>query len=224
MKTRTNRILACAGLVLAIAAFTPSAWANLLVDSGFEANPLETASNVLNDFPTYQGNWGVEAAAIVGVEGSVTPAEAVKMLRMVDDGLVTTQGFQVTDVTSYAALIDSGAGTVNLSALLNSHVSAAIGGVYVQFFSGPTYGSEIGSYISGGLTLDSLAGTWETASVSGAIPVNTRWLLSQVAYSNVSLHGDPGYVDAAKLTITPEPATFGLLALGGLFATRRRHA
>jgi hypothetical protein len=225
MNTRTNWILACAALALAFAASTPSARANLLVDPGFEVNSLDTAFNVLNFFPAYQGIWGVEVATITGVDGGVTPAQGAKMLRMVDDGLTATQGFQVTDVTSYAALIDSGGATVNMSALFNAdkNVPAAVGAVYVQFFSASNYGSQIGSPISAGLTLDNSAITWETISASGAIPVSTRWLLSQVLYSDAPLLGNPGYVDAADLTIVPEPVSLALLGLGSAVMLRRRN-
>jgi hypothetical protein len=224
MNTRTNWILACAGLALALAASAPSARANLLVDPGFESNPLDTAFNVLNNFPTYQGIWGVEAATITGVDGGVTPFQGVKMLRMVDDGAVTTQGMQVTDVSSYAAVINSGAATVNLGALFTAgpNVPAAGAGVVVQFFSAANYGSQIGTPLIGSLTLDSLASTWETVSVSGTIPIGTTWLLSQVYYSDASLLGNPGYVDAAEVTIVPEPASVGLSALAAMALRMRR--
>jgi hypothetical protein len=215
MNTHAKLILTCAGLLLAIAAFTPSAEANLLVDPGFEANPLTTAANVLGNFPTYQGVWGVEAATITGAVGGVTPAQGVKMLSMTDDFISTTQSFQVSDVTSYAALIDSGGATVNLSVLLNSdkNVLAANSGVYVSFFTANNYGS-LTSTIGSGLTLDNNPITWETSSVTGPIPAGTRWLMSQVAYNDVSLLGAAGYVDAADLTIVPEPGTTALLLSG----------
>jgi hypothetical protein len=224
MNNRTKWILARAGLALAFAASTPAARANLLVDPGFEVNPLDTAFNVLNFFPTYQGIWGVEAATITGVDGGVTPAQGVKMLRMVDDGLVATQGFQVTDVSSYAALINSGGATVNLSGLFTAgpNVPAALGAVYVSFFSANYYGSLTG-YIGNTLTLDNAASTWEPISVSGIIPIGTTWLMSQVAYGNASLLGNPGYVDAAELTITPEPASVvGLLVVAATALRMRR--
>ena len=223
MNTRTTRLLACVGLALAFSASMPSARANLLVDPGFEANPLDTASNVLNFFVTYQGVWGVEAATITGIDGGVTPVQGVKMLRMTDDFQTTTQGFQATNVTSYAGLIDSGGATINMSALFNvdKNTPAALAGVYVSFFTASNYGS-LTTYIGNTLTLDNLPSTWELISTSGAIPPGTRWLVSQVAYNDALLVGNPGYVDAADLTITPEPATLALLALGGLAMLRRR--
>lgn len=213
----------CAALIAA------SAKANLLVDPSFEANPLTTATNVLNFFATYQGIWGQENSTIVVAENGITPAQGVNMLRMDYTGSYT-QTFQVTDVTSYAALIDSGGAVVNMNALFNvdKGVPAALGALGVSFFSGNYYGSLTGSF-TGSLTLDNSPNTWESISASNAIPIGTRWLVSQVAYQDATLLGidglyHPGYVDAADLTITqiPEPATIGLLSLGALGFLRKR--
>ncbi len=224
MRTSRTIILTGTAIGLTFAAFSPGARANLLVDPGFEVNALTTYTNVLNNFVGYQGIWGVESATISGVDGGVTPAQGARMLRMTDDGLVATQAFQATDVTSYAALIDSGGATVNLSALLNAgpNVPAGVGGVTVRFFTAANWGSAIGAPVSGSLALDNLSGTWQTASVSTAIPVSTRWLITEVAFTNSTMLGNPGYVDAADLTVTPEPASLGLLCLGGLLLIRRR--
>jgi len=230
MNSRTNRILVCAVLVAAVAASAQSARANLLVDPGYEVNALTSASNVLNNFAGFQGIWGAEVGAIVGAENGVTPPEGVQMLRMDDDGLVATQTFQVTDVTAYAGLIDSGNAVVGLSALFNvdAHVPAAVGGVTVLFFSAANFGSQIGSPITANLnTLDALPSTWESASAGGPVPIGTRWLVSQVAYGNASLIGDdgvihPGYVDIADLRLLPEPATIGLVVVAATALIRRR--
>jgi hypothetical protein len=220
-------ILKSVVVVLTAAFISPPAWANLLNDPGFEVNPLTTALNVLNNFTTYQGQWGPEAATITGVDGGVTPAQGVKMLRMVNTGSYT-QAFQVTNVTSYAALIDSGGATVNLGALFNVDkiIPAALGGISVSFFTASNYGSLTG-FISGNFILDNNANTWQTISVTGTIPVGTRWLLSQAFFQDATLLGldgnyYPGYVDAADMTVVPEPATLGLLAMGILALRRKR--
>ena len=216
-------------LFVCMAFITVSAKANLLVDPGFEANPLTGYTNVLTNFPGFQGVWGQENSTITGAEFTVTPIQGTKMLRMENTGSYT-QTFQVTDVTSYAAVIDAGGATVNINALFdaNPKIAAALGGIGVSFFTASNYGSLTTS-ITNTLTLDNAPGTWESISVSGAIPIGTRWLLSQVFFQDSTLQGVPpdptyygGYVDAADLTLTPEPATIGLLGLGvGLLRKRR---
>jgi hypothetical protein len=228
MFAKQSQFVASAVFWLVVAAPLAPAWANLLVDPGFESNPLTSYVNVLNDFTTYQGIWGAEVGTITGVDNGVTPAQAAQMLRMDSDGLITTQGFQVTDVSSYAGAIDAGAAIASLSALFNTdmHVPAAQAAVYLQFFSAANYGSQIGTGVSGPLALDSSDTTWETAQVATPVPVGTRWVLSQVYYANASLIGNdgtihPGYVDAADLRLIPEPAALGLLAVGSLLLRRR---
>jgi hypothetical protein len=204
--------------------FSSPVRANLLVDPGFESGVVTTAANVLGNFPVYQGQWGQEVASDTGPNGGVTPFQGVLMHSMSDDGLTATQTFQTTDVTAYSALINSGNATVNMSAMFdaNQNLPAAIGAVYVQFFSGNSYGTQIGSGVTSSLTLDALPATWQPISVSAPIPVGTTWIMSQVLYNDASLHANgamyPGYVDAADLTITavPEPGTLTLFATGGL--------
>lgn len=229
MNTRKNCVFVCAGVLLAAVVLTSSASANLLVDPGYEANALTGYGNVLTNFPGFQGIWGAENGLITGVDNGITPAQGSKMLRMDDEGNVTTQGFQVTDISAYAGPVDAGSATVTLSALFNveSFVPAAGAGVYLQFFSASNYASQIGTGTGGSLSLDNLANTWETAAVTTPVPVGTRWILSQVYYSNASLIGvdgavHPGYVDAADMRVTPEPTGLALLALGALLGFRRR--
>lgn len=230
MIANRNRVRAIAGVLLALG-LTADVQANMLVDPGYESNPLTTATNVLTNFSGFEGDWGVENALIVGAENGVTPIEGVKMLRMDDDGNVTTQGFQTTDISSLASFVDAGTATVTLDALFNvdAHVQAAAAGVYIQFFSANNYGSQIGTGMAGSLSLDNSDATWESASVSLTVPVGTRWLMSQVYYNDASLIGTdgiihPGYVDDTNLRVTPEPATICLLALGAVGLFRRRRA
>ena len=219
MTARMQTICVCTSLAMAFA--TGSARANLLVDPGFENNPTTNYFTVLNNFPGFQGFWGVEAATINGVDGPVVPPEGVRMLRMVSDGLIATQAFQTTDVTSYAALIDSGGATAQVSALFNANVQAAAAGMSIRFFSSGSWASPI-SAVFGNLVLDSNPVTWEPVLVAPPVPVGTRWMVTELIYNNVSLQGHAGYVDAARLAIVPEPTTLGLLTLGGMAIMRRR--
>lgn len=223
MSTRKRSVLTGIGLAVAL---TVSGAQAQLVDPGFEANPLTSYSNVITNFPGYQGQWGVEAATITGVDGGVTPAGGARMLRMVDDGLVATQAFQSTDVTALAGIIDAGAATATLSALFNvgPNVPAGSASINLRFFSTSNWGSLIGGPVFGTLGLDNSSATWETALVTSPIPVGTRWIMSEVSYNNASLLGNPGYVDDALLRIVPEPASLALFALGGLAVLRRRNA
>ena len=140
MNIRGNMVVACAGLSLAIVAVPPSARANLLVDPSFESNPLTTDVNVLGNFPGFQGVWGQELSTITGPDDGVIPAAGSKQLRMAYTGSYT-QAFQAIDVTSSAALIDSGSAAVNMNALYNANLPAALGVISVSFFTTSTYGS-----------------------------------------------------------------------------------
>ncbi|SBT04015.1 exported hypothetical protein [Candidatus Accumulibacter aalborgensis] len=222
MKISMNQVLGCTSLALLIAAAAPSAQANLLSDPGFETNTLTTIANVLGDFVTYKGQWGVENAVITGTVGAVVPFQGIKMLAMLDDGLITTQSAQTIDVTSYASDIDAGGAKFQLSAFFNTdfETAGAIGGVILQFFSGSSYSTQVGSFASGNITLDDNPLTWQQSSIHGFIPVGTRWFVAQVLCDDASLQGHTCYVDATDLSI-PEPTTMSLLVISGLFLRRR---
>ncbi|MBM4102627.1 MAG: PEP-CTERM sorting domain-containing protein [Planctomycetes bacterium] len=217
-------------ILMTVVVITAGASANLLVDPGFETNPLTTYTNVLTNFPGFVGQWGDEVSTIVTAENGITPFQGVRMLRMDDDGLTATQTFQSTDVTAFAATIDAGGVGINAIAQYNAHphLSAALSNITVFFFSAANWGSQIGTPLVSNLILDASPNTWQANLVAGIVPVGTRWMVTQVAYQNASLLGSdgamyPGYVDAAELWVkVPEPATMGLLALGGLTLLRRR--
>ena len=215
--------------ILALFCAATTAQATLIVDSGFENNPLSGFNAVLSNFITNQGKWGAEAATITLTTGGVHPPEGTQMLSMTGNP-GTYQTAQVTDVGSYAALISSGGAIVNLSALFNtpSGVSSAGAGVSVTFLSGTDFTNNQISTIYGSLTLDGDLDSWEQASVNGLIPVNTTWIVSQVTYNAASLGANPGFVDAASLTIEPVPepgtALFGIACVGVAALRRRRRA
>jgi hypothetical protein len=218
----SGRIVLGGVAMIAVSSAAASAQ-NLLVDPSFELNPLDSYTTVLNNFPGYQGVWGVENSSITGAVGGVTPPDGINMLGMFDDSLTITQAWQVTDVSANP-FIPSGTASFTLGALFNvEDIPAARASVFMQFFSGPGLGFEIpGSQLSATLTLDNNASTWETISVTGSIPAATTWMVSQVGYWNSSMGGEPGYVDVADFRIIPAPGSVALLGAGGLLAMRRR--
>lgn len=219
--------LSCLFVAPALAC-TQVATANLLVDGGFESNALTSASNSLNNFVGFQGVWGHEDSIIIGTDAGISPKSGQKMLRMRQNGGVTTQIFQIVDVSSYAAIIDSGSAQAVASALLNAQGTGRIGGIYLSFFTSSSYSSAFGGTPGASVNpLDSDASTWEMASRIASIPAGTRWMMFQIAYNNASLSnvgGQPdfGYADDASLTIIPAPGVAGLVGLCALVAGRRR--
>ena len=214
--------------ILALFCAATTAQANLIINPGFETPVLHGFSTVLSNFNIEQGIWGAEAATISLATGSVTPPEPTHMLSMTGSG-GTYQTAQVTQVSpSDAVLISSGGAIVNLSAFFNTQkgVSSAGAGVIVTFLSGTDFNADQISTISHSLTLDGSENTWEQNSVTGVIPVNTAWIVSQVTYQAASLGTNPGFVDAASLTIEPVPepgtALFGIACVGVAALRRRR--
>ncbi len=210
--------------IVAGLALTGAANANILNNPGFEVATTTSVSNVLGNFTGFQGIWAPEMGSITTATLGVTPAAGARMLGMTDDGLTATQAFQALDVTAYAALINSGTATMNASALFNTNggYTGAQGSIVVQFFTTSNYGSLIGNSGFGSLALDANPLTWETNSISSAIPVGTTWMLFQVAYGNASIGNNTGFVDNAFLEIVPSPGALALLGLGGLVGGRRR--
>ena len=227
MNTRTNLIIASAGLLLAIVSSTPSATAaNLLVDPEFDGTPaLNTLTNVFGP-PFLLGQWGAENGAIVGVDGGVTPLTARTMLAEYSPAGGYTQTIQVTDVSADPAL-----STYALSAYFNAnqYVSGAHAFVNITFYDSSN--NLLGGPPSSGLILDGNTSTWEQISLTATEPLSTKYIVSQVLYDENFLTGSdgalhPGYVDSASLTLVPEPGTIVLLLSGlvGLicYAWRKR--
>lgn len=220
----------CSALALVLAALAaPAAMgSNLLTDPGFESNALDTATNVLNDFVTYQGFWGQESSTRVNVDLGITPRSGQWQMRMDSTGGSYTQSFQMVDVTTYAGLIDASNADLYASAYFNSNAQAAFGGIGVSFFTGNTYGTNFGPSPTSFLTLDSAATTWEQSTLTLNIPSGTRWILFQTGFldNSLTIPGaiGAGFVDDAFMEIrqVPTPGALALVGMGGLLASRRR--
>ena len=216
---RTNLILACASLVLAVAAAAPAAGANLLVDPDFNgAPPLNTFVAVFGP-PFILGQWGAENGAIVAAGGGVTPLTASTMLAEYSPAGGYTQTLQVTDVSS-----DPASSTYTLSAYFDvpQNLSAAHAYVNISFYDASN--NPLGGPPSAGLILDNNPATWQPISITATEPLNTKYIVSQVLYDESTLSDStgatqPGYVDSASLTLVPVPEPSSvLLAFSGLAA------
>ncbi len=207
--------------------------ANLLTDPGFELNPLSTFSAVLSGT---EDVWGVEDAAIVGTTGTVNPLGTMMLAMMPGSaGSTATQAIQLAAVpTAFETGIDAGSATVDMSAFFNVAANApnASGSAIIEFLNaakvpiGTFFSVSTNSLGPNGLDADPL--TWENVLIDDApVPSLTRFFRAQVAYNNVSLAGNLGFVDNADLRITiPEPATLFLATLGlmGIGCRRRKRA
>lgn len=218
---------------LLVGSLPHKAQANLLVDPSFENNPLQALPFIVADFVAHEGTWGVEAlfatgSARVPTEGPISPPDGQWMLRLPGAlGGVEIQAFQVTNLTNHASMIDSGSAVLEASALFNANVPAAVAGIRFWYFDTPDWDiNNAGDTVN--VTIDNDPATWETVSITANVPVGTRWLITDLFFNSASLgQGNFGYVDAATLSIVPEPSALALLAVTGLalpFVRKRKPA
>ena len=226
LNSRALSRLVVSGAAATAAMAAATAHANLLTNPGYEVSAITTANNVLNNFSGFQGVWGPELGTITGATGGVTPFAGAQMHRLANAGGVATQTFQAVDVSSFSALINAGNAQITASAFFNTvgGYAGAQSSVVVRFFSGATYSSLIGNSGAGGLNLDANPLSWESASVTSMVPVNTTWVVFQGAYGNASIGNNPGFIDNAFMDITavPAPGALALLGLAGIVGRRRR--
>ena len=225
-----------AGLVLVSPAGAQSG--NLLTNSSFETDTL--ASGVSNTY----GLWQADLGDIVGTAGSIVPPDGSQMLKFLYSGWSGPSGAggsqieQAVDISAYSDLIQTGTAVARGSALFNrivgdSQTDTRFGVKLLAFNCDPSaYATkrEAGEfeYVFFDLFSDADPATWEVVEAEMPLPADTTFIALQLqAIEDVynDSHGtefDGHYADRAYLTIVPEPATLGLLALGGLAMLRLR--
>ncbi len=179
--------------------------AQLLVDPGLNSGSAPLIGyNVGNMF----SRWQQEAASLVTGQQPldlISPQEGDGMIKLVSAGGSATQVRQRIDVTALATQIDAGGVTADVTGWVNASVAGVSGGTLIA-----SYDAIQGSQAFSGVTLftDGDPLTWEFSSASMILPIGTRYVEFQFAFTNISLpSGDAVYGDAATLILTgPTPS------------------
>jgi hypothetical protein len=171
---------------------------NLLLNPGFEQ------SVVVGGLPTQTGRWQGDSAASVASTVAVSAHDGARALRFITTGPagasaegVSSQQWQIVDVSSYAVDIDAGRVNVEGEAwfrVVEGDASTdhrfdlrilAFSGTPSQFpasYAAPA-GVRLADHLS---TLMPRAGAWTRAQRSYPLPVGTRYLVVEIyAYENV---------------------------------------
>lgn len=215
-------VAACLGLG-ASAAFGQ----NLLNDPGFEGSSLIQAGGVLRDtLAQNPGRWVTEnGERVTGPHDGIATAEGSWMLRMVNSDVVggVTRTYQAVDVSGYAALIDSGRGSVRGSEMFASPIAGAVAEISMWCVADfASFDSSNAPTQFGSLNLGVNSSNWQGLIVEGSIPVATRWVVFSVGYQYDFVRPGIGYADANNVLVGPTPGSAMALGLGALVAVRRR--
>lgn len=194
----------------------------LLVNPGFES-PVSVGA-----LPTSLGVWRGDLSQSIGAERGVTPFDGTRMLRFDATGptgpgltFLSSQQWQLVDVSGNRADIDAGRATVDASVLFNRVAGTAATdtrfNLVVTAFSGSPSAFPA-DYVSGngrlGTVLAEVIATtglnWHTAAVNMELPPGTTYLAVEIyAYENVTDDAtnefDGHYADRASLILRRKP-------------------
>ena len=205
------------------------------------SNPgFEIDETIGDGLPTAFADWSGDLATIVSAENGIVPLEGTRMLRFdatfqSGPGGISSDVWQLVDMTPWAADIASGLAVASWSAAFNrvegNSESEPQFAVSIRAFSGlPTqFPSAADSPLASSVTFllsDADPGSWQAISTDLLLPVSTSYIGVLVAAretlsNSTSNEFDGHYVDQGQLMVTtPEPATLSLVALGLAAAAR----
>lgn len=216
--------------------------ANLVVNSGFETT--ETTGWGWVGIP---GNWAGDYSLIVGASSGIDPLEGSQMLKFIASGWESTahssamacQVYQVIDVSSFSDIISAGGAIVSASSYFNRIAGDAQTDTefitkMASFEGDPSsFPAQLASSSWLARTDAIIYGdddplTWEYCQVQQPLPPNTDFIaVGLIAVENVhndlsAPEFDGHFADVVSVEIIPEPATLGILGLGGLALLRKR--
>ena len=137
----------------------------------------------------------------------------------------TSDIWQLIDLSDHQGIVAAGKAEVSASALFN-RINAGDPSfrVLITAYDGSmsTWPEDAGNYTDYAITTiqsDSDLTTWQLAHAGLMLPEDTTYIGIKVrAFGGYQGH----YVDDVVVTIVPEPATLGVLGLGGLVLLKRR--
>ena len=212
--------------------------ANLITNPGFEVTEGTHA------YPNQYGDWaGDSSTMIVSNADGILPYQGSQMLKFNFTGweshaqtAISSQIYQLIDISSYSSIVASGNAVVNASAFFNrvAYDQETDTEFYIRLFAlagsptGFNASSNILDVVSEYIETDFYSSTWEKAEAELALPVNTDYVAICIA-AKEDIHNDTygvefdgHYADCVSLEIVPEPATVVLLAIGGVLLGRKR--
>jgi hypothetical protein len=253
MRNRSLGELGVLALLVVLAGATSAhATPITVVNAGFEA-PATTAGSSSNGLPTAFGSWQGDASEIVGGQNGIVPFEASRMLHFISSANPTGQDglssdiWQLVDMSPYAAVIAAGQATVTWSAFFNRILGdaqteaqfavsvrafAGLPAAFVSISESPLADSTSTLFTDGNPV------TWQQISASLLLPTATTYVGVQVA-SRETLNDSPfafefagHYADQTTLTLddiqqpqqvaVPEPTSLLLVGFGVAALSLRR--
>ena len=226
---------AALGLPLSATATTIS----VLNNGDFETPFAFTTASAPDAVP--YGEWAVGDGASTSVAAhGITPLSGSLMFHFGAAAGTSDDVYQVIDVSAYAAEIDAGLVTADLSAYYNSASATSAGMSLFRYtgpptaFSGNGFTKLVG--INTAFSLDGNLGTWQQfGSQDVLVTAGTRYLMFGLNQHTIYGYQDTKtYVDDASVVLNindgvtaavPEPSTLSLVIFGlglPLFARARR--
>jgi len=212
---------------LALLLFSSHARGVLIVDPSFELNMIGTqigggAPFVFNA----TGQWTIDRGFIRGAENGITPIDGTQMLMFDASTGISTDIYQLIDVTPFASAIAAQQARADLSAFFNA--TAALD-FQLTFLAFEENGLPINFNAFDDIffepfttTSDADPATWEQLTLQYLIPSNTKFLAVGLSSSVSTI---PSYADQVSLSITavPEPLSITVwLLVAGYSLIRKR--